>query len=296
MTPLAIEVSEVGRWRRSSLTERINTLHNVSFTLEPGEIVGLLGPNGAGKSTMMRLITGLLRPHTGYVRLDGSAVSTKSLSRVGSLIEGPALYPWMSASITMSTLTHTSSETAARILERVGLTTSRPVRTYSQGMRQRLGIAVAIANGTSTVILDEPTNGLDPAGARDLEALVREIRDQGRAVLVSSHQLDAINRVCDRVVLLNMGRTVGHGTAAELGANRSWLRVRADGVEPSWLLKQARLKYSAEKDAQGNGILVDTQDSDSLVALVGSHGVDVHVDSVNMSLEDRFLMLTSAGL
>ena len=211
------------------------------------------------------------------------------------MIEGPALYPWMSAIETMRVLTAATHEVASSILEQVRLDISKPVRSYSQGMRQRLGIAIAIANGASTVILDEPTNGLDPAGAREFEKIVHDLRDQGRAVLLSSHQITGINRVCDRVVLLNMGRTIGSGTADELGANRPWQLVHPADAETSQALQAVRERYHAETDPARAGFLVDTRDPNGLLRLLQEHGIQAEVGTIDMSLEDRFLMLTSSS-
>jgi ABC-2 type transport system ATP-binding protein len=190
---------------------RSTLVRDVSFSVGAGRVVGLLGPNGAGKTTIIRMLLGLSRVSEGVVKVSGEEVPTRALRRVGSLVDPPGLYPWMSAPANLQVLAP-GVPWSARIdlLAQVGLdgVGNKLVRVFSHGMRQRLALAVAIGNGRDALVLDEPMNGVDPIGIREFRVLVRSLAHEGRAVLVSSHQLDEMQRVCDDVVILHRGHVV----------------------------------------------------------------------------------------
>lgn len=189
----------------------------ISFSVDVGEVVGLVGPNGAGKSTTMKIICGLLKPNSGSVTLDGIAHSEDAqlyLSKLGALIESPAFYPGLNGRGHLAYLARMRGQCIDTLisstLARVGLDadSSKPVRKYSTGMKQRLGIAMAILHKPKLLILDEPTNGLDPAAIVAMRDLLRQLAEGGTAVLVSSHLLLEIERVCNRVVFIKAGRVI----------------------------------------------------------------------------------------
>lgn len=211
---------------------RREAVADVSFALGPGEIVGFLGPNGAGKTTTIRMLVGLIRPDAGSIRIKGIDVTKNApaaLRHVGCIVEAPDLYDFLSG--------RENLEHFARMIDRAALLRVDEVAellrmqhrlddrvgTYSLGMRQRLGIAQALLGRPALLILDEPANGLDPAGIRELREQIRGFAERGIAVLVSSHHLAEIEQVCDRIVILHRGRTLASGPLAELtqGGRRS---------------------------------------------------------------------------
>ncbi len=223
--------------RTSGLVKRFGAtlaIDQVDLALAPGEVRGLLGPNGAGKTTLLRMLMGLIAPDAGSIellgqQLDGSGAL--ALHGVGGFVEEPAFYPYLSARVNLRLLARLdgsagpaaggSVESAiADALTRVGLERRGDDRVagYSTGMRQRLGIAAALLRAPRLLLLDEPTSGLDPAGARAVAALVRELAGDGVAVLLSSHQIGELERVCTGFSFLRGGRIVWDGAASELDA------------------------------------------------------------------------------
>jgi ABC-2 type transport system ATP-binding protein len=187
-------------------------LDGVDLTVQSGEVYGLLGPNGAGKTTLMKALLGLQRPTSGSIEIHGRPVGRDSLAEVGALIEVPGLWPQLTADETLrihARLRGVPLEWIEPVLERVGMTGARQrkVGAYSLGMRWRLGIAVALLARPRLIVLDEPTNGLDPVGIREMRGIIRSLAGQGVAVLIASHQLAEVAQVCDRVQVLVDGRT-----------------------------------------------------------------------------------------
>lgn len=208
----------------------------VSLTVGQGRVYGVLGPNGSGKSTTVRMLLGLIRPDAGEVRLFGERLREhghRLLSRVGAVVESPAFVPYLSGRDNLRLLTRytpgpTESDIAS-ILDRVHLieAADRRFKNYSLGMKQRLGIAAAILHDPELIILDEPTNGLDPQGTREVRELIPELAAEGRTVMLCSHLLHEVEQVCDAVAIFQRGRVIAQGTTAELIGQRSQLEVRA---------------------------------------------------------------------
>jgi len=198
-------------------------LDGADLTVDAGEVFGLLGPNGAGKTTLMKAVLGLVRPTGGEIRLFGLPHERRLLAEVGALVETPGLWARLDAVGHLRIHARLRGVAAARIdtvLELVGLAgvRDRPVAQYSLGMRWRLGIAVALLARPRLVLLDEPTNGLDPVGIREMRAIIRGLAADGTTVLVSSHQLAEIAQICDRIGVLVAGRTRYQGTVEGLAA------------------------------------------------------------------------------
>lgn len=196
-------------------------IQNASFRLERGEVLGLIGPNGAGKTTLMRMIVGLIRPAGGSVRLFGFDVQRefeRALSPVGAIIENPDMYKFLTGRQNLAQYARMRSDVSRKQIEEtvefVGLTDriDEKITRYSLGMRQRLGIAQALLHRPRLLILDEPTNGLDPAGMQDMRRMIRHLADErGLAVLISSHLLHDVQAICDSVAILKEGRVLAAG-------------------------------------------------------------------------------------
>lgn len=209
----------------------VRAVDELSITVRPGEVYGFLGPNGAGKTTTLRMLLGLIRPTSGSLTLFGEP--PRQLERVGALIEGPAFYPYLSGRANLRVLADHAGVPRSRVddvLEVVDLTdrAGDKYATYSLGMKQRLGLAAALLKRPELLILDEPTNGLDPAGMADMRVTIRKLAADGCTVLLSSHLLAEVEQICDRVGVLNHGRLVAETTVAELRSGGT-LRVVADG-------------------------------------------------------------------
>ena len=212
--------------RFEHLTKQFGALKAVdglTVDVEQGGVVGLLGPNGAGKSTTIRMLLGLVRPTSGTASVLGGSIEHPSgyIENVGALIETPAFYPKLSGEANLRTLAALAGNSKARIekvLEIVKLTSRRGDRVseYSAGMKQRLGIAAALLRDPDILILDEPMNGLDPAGIVEIRTLLRDLAQQGRTVLVSSHLLAEVQTMADQVIIIDRGRLIFEGNLAAL--------------------------------------------------------------------------------
>lgn len=196
----------------------------LDLSVPEGGVFGFLGPNGAGKTTTIRCLLALVRPTQGRARILGAESSTqlaRVIARIGSIVETPAMYPRFSGRRNLELLARLNAigqQAVDRALERVGLKgrADDHVRTYSLGMKQRLGIAAALLKDPELLILDEPANGLDPAGIKEVRDLLRNLGAEGRTVFVSSHQLAEVQMMCDRVAILSRGRCVAAGPVGEV--------------------------------------------------------------------------------
>jgi ABC-2 type transport system ATP-binding protein len=275
-------------------------LDDVSLAAPRGAVFGLLGPNGAGKSTLLRIVLGLVRPTEGGLRLLGSeTIGPRTLRRVGALIETPALYPFLTAFETLDALAMMSGVhedgRAEDLLDLVGLSDAadREARTFSLGMKQRLGLAAALLTRPDVLILDEPTNGLDPVGIEENRGLIRRLAEQdGVTIILSSHLLGEAQQVCDHVAILCAGAVVAEGSVAALTEARGRLHVFASPLDVA-LDVVGRHGHRID-----DGIAVEvprTQAPGVVRALVNA---DVDVQEVRWSapsLEDVFLSAVGAA-
>ncbi|MGT2888399.1 lantibiotic protection ABC transporter ATP-binding subunit [Streptococcus didelphis] len=186
-------------------------LDKVSINVEKGTVYGLLGPNGAGKSTLLKLITKVIQPNSGEILFEGNKLKGNDLRKVGAIIENPAIYPNLTATENLEVLTTLLNIDKTRINEVLNIVTlqntgNKRAKEFSLGMKQRLGIAMALINSPKLLILDEPTNGLDPIGIQELRKLIRKFADQGITIILSSHILSEVQQVADKVGIINKGR------------------------------------------------------------------------------------------
>ena len=209
-----------------SLTKRYGSgvlaVNSVDMSVRRGEVYGFLGPNGAGKTTTLRMLVGLIRPTSGTATVAGHTPgSPASLARIGALIESPGFYPYLSGRENLNVVADMASVSQKRVdevLDMVELTSraGRKFGTYSTGMKQRLGVAGALLKDPDLLILDEPSNGLDPQGMAEMRKLIKDIGAGGRTVLLSSHLLGEVEQICDRVGVISNGRLVIQSTVQEL--------------------------------------------------------------------------------
>jgi ABC-type multidrug transport system ATPase subunit len=290
-----IETHELSKW----YGERIVAVDRLALKVRRGEVFGFLGPNGAGKTTTLRMLLGLIRPTSGSaVVLGARPGSPASLSRIGALIETPALYPFLSGSDNLRVLARHAGVDETRIgevLEQVELTTRSGDRfgTYSLGMKQRLGIAAALLKDPELLILDEPTNGMDPAGMAEMRTFIRSLGRGRRTVLLSSHLMSEVEQICDRVGVISRGRLVAEGTVEELRGRES-LWVRAEPLDEAERVVAAL--RSVERVTRSDGGLrigVDPAAAAAInQALVEAGIAVVELRPERASLEKAFLELT----
>ncbi|GAB3993947.1 ABC transporter ATP-binding protein [Glycomyces albus] len=277
----------------------------VSLSVRRGEVYGFLGPNGAGKTTTLRMLLGLVKPSGGAALVHGMAPgSPDSLRRTGSLVEGPGFFPYLSGLENLRVIARyrgLGRGEAEEALERVELSTrgKDKFRTYSLGMKQRLGVAAALMGRPDLLVLDEPTNGLDPAGMASMRGLIRDLSEDGQTVLLSSHLLAEVQQFCHRVGVVVGGRLAYEGTVSDLRGARV-LTVSADPIEKAMPVLTGTVKSKVELTDDEDGRTVLATDADGidvpeLIRELVSADVDVHSVTVSeRSLEDVFLTMTEA--
>jgi ABC-2 type transport system ATP-binding protein len=288
--------------RASGLTKHFGSrqvLHGIDLTVRPGEVYGFLGPNGAGKTTTLRILLGLVRPTGGEVRVLGQRPGSPAvLSRVGMLIESAAFYPYLSGRDNLRTLARYCSlpdSRADEVLEFVGLTADGRARFagYSLGMKQRLGLAGALLKDPQLLILDEPTNGLDPAGIAEMRGSLRRLSEAGHTILLSSHLLGEVQQVCDRVGMIVGGRIVREGTVDELRGGQT-LAITARPLQQAREVAE-RILGADRVTVHGDELSLHAEPGDA--AMVNRELVTAGVDVFALgwqerSLEDVFFEVT----
>lgn len=275
---------------------------NLDFTVDAGDICGMLGPNGAGKTTTLRMLLGLVRPTSGESRLFDTLVrpGLPDLARVGTLIEGAAFVPYLSG-ITNLRLWWESAGAAwadaavdeALAVAGLGNAVERKVKTYSHGMRQRLGIARSLLSRPDVLVLDEPTTGLDPQEIREVRRLLGRLAERGVTVLLSSHLLSEVEQTCSHLVVMDRGKLVAAGTVASLmGDSERSVFLEVDDVGGARDVLTGLTGVVGVEDEQGGLLLtLDGIDRPALVAALVHAGVGVRTVTVRRRLEDAFLGL-----
>ncbi len=288
----------------SNLTKVIGKrtiVDSVSFELGAGEVFGFLGPNGAGKTTTIRMLVGLIKPTAGNVTICGFDIRRQfeqAMKNVGCIVENPDLYRFMTGRENLEhfvRMLRIDLAEVERVAELVALAhrLDQRVGTYSLGMRQRLGIAQALLGTPRLLILDEPANGLDPAGIREIRELLRHLaHDRQMSVFVSSHLLGEVELMCDRVAIIHKGQILREGSVKELISSRREMEFRVDDVARAAEIVQSKgLQFRANTDRLW--ISMDENDAPPLVAALAESGIAVfHAQRHVETLEEMFLQAT----
>jgi len=296
--------------RTNNLTKQYGqrlAVNNLNLEVHRGEIFGFLGPNGAGKTTTIRMALHLIAPTAGAVEILGQDIgahAAHTLPRVGALVEQPALYLYMrgidNLRAVASVLGGVPDARMDYVLDLVGLKdrANDRVKTYSLGMKQRLGVAISLLSDPDVLVLDEPANGLDPAGIVEMRDLMRTLSSEGKTVFISSHVLSEVRQICTRVAILNLGRLVTESTVEDLLRGHGEFSVRVDQAEQALsLIRAAAWGQAARLD--GSGALITASPDGrgrTLNAFLSQAGfVPDALGPAEQDLEDVFLQLTGSG-
>ena len=279
-------------------------VEDITFDMREGEIIGLLGPNGSGKTTIMRMMVGLTKASKGDVYCFEKPLGigkTAMLKEVGAMIETPEFYNYMSGWANLKQIARVCGKKVTRarmkeLVEFVGLSKviRKKVKTYSLGMRQRLGLAQALLNDPKVLILDEPVNGLDPQGVQDFRNKLKEIAATGVSILISSHLLDEIEKVCDRVIVIEKGKIIADDKLENLVADEiiKTLVKTHDVEKTERLIRELDVKYELTKD----GFVFENlnrEEKSRIISYLVTNNVELDtIRELHTSLEDRFLQIT----
>ncbi len=279
-------------------------VQDISFQVEAGEIFGFLGPNGAGKTTTIRMLVGLIRPTSGTVHIAGYDIRRQFLQairHVGCIVENPELYPYLSGRENLELFARMSSVPTERIDEVVQMVElsdriEDKVKTYSLGMRQRLGIAQALLAQPKLLILDEPTNGLDPAGIREMRQFIRRLsREEGISIFISSHILHEVQLLCDRVAIIDHGKMIWTGPVDQLLDRDMRVEWELEPIESGMKLLRSLPYVTACEQKEQNRIVTHFSEEkiDEANRLLIKEGIAVtSIRRENYTLEDVFLKMT----
>lgn len=290
----------------------LTAVSSVDLTVAAGEILGLLGPNGSGKSTTLNMVMGFIKPTAGEVFIHGHSLRTAprdALEDVGGLVEGSAFYPYLSGRRNLEMIARLRGLPPSRVdevLAQVDLERAqqRLFGGYSQGMRQRLGVAAALIHRPRLVVLDEPTSGLDPAGTRAMRALLPLLASQGTTVVLASHLLTEVEQVCSRIAIMQAGALIASGSLDELMGVRPRWRVRVTAAERPRAIEALRgvagtrtAGPAAEAADTEGGLEVDTSAGGAALnrALIDAGIVASEIEPVVPTLEAVFMDLTERG-
>ncbi len=281
--------------------KHLHAVKNVSFEIKKGNVYGILGPNGSGKSTTLGIVLNVVNKTSGDFEWFGGKVATHdALKKVGAIIERPNFYPYMTAKENLELVCKIKGTSFAKVdekLELVGLLDRKndKFRTFSLGMKQRLAIASALLNDPEILILDEPTNGLDPQGIRQIRDIIRVIASQGTTILLASHLLDEVEKVCSHVVVLQKGVMLYQGSVHNMIENNSFFELQSDNNEQLKLALQNHPSVEKTIDEEGRVLVYLKQDiaAKELNAYLFEQKIVLeHLVKRKNSLEEQFLELT----
>lgn len=281
---------------------RLTAVNNISFTIEKGNVYGILGPNGSGKSTTLGIVLNVVNKTSGdFFWFDGTDTTHQALKKVGAIIERPNFYPFMSASENLKLVCRIKEVPNSKIEEKlklVGLWERRDskFKTFSLGMKQRMAIASALLNDPEILILDEPTNGLDPQGIHQIRELIAQIAATGTTILLASHLLDEVEKVCSHVVILRKGVMLYSGRVDELISSYGFIEIACDNNSEKLLQLLHQEQSFGAITTDGNKIKVilekDVSAADVNKFFFEKGIVLTHLSKRKESLEEQFLQLT----
>ncbi|SEG11344.1 ABC-2 type transport system ATP-binding protein [Flavobacterium urumqiense] len=279
----------------------LQALKNVTFDIHKGNVYGILGPNGSGKSTTLGIILNVVNKTSGeYSWFDGNMQTHEALKKVGAIIERPNFYPYMTAKENLELVCKIKSINYAKVnekLELVGLVDRQDSKfsTFSLGMKQRLAIASALLNDPEILILDEPTNGLDPQGIHQIRDIIKHIAAQGTTILLASHLLDEVEKVCTHALVLRKGEVLYSGLVDGMSVNQGFFELRADDTENliSVLKTHPAVKNSVNEEGKVLVYLKDKLEPKELNQFLFENNIVLsHLVKRKNSLEEQFLELT----
>ncbi len=282
----------------------VHAVNNLSFDIEKGNVYGILGPNGSGKSTTLGIILNVVNQTSGsFSWFNGNLSTHEALKKVGAIIERPNFYPYMTASQNLKLICKIKEVPYDKIDEKLRAVNlyerkNSKFRTYSLGMKQRLAIASALLNDPEILILDEPTNGLDPQGIHEIREIIKNIAKKGTTILLASHLLDEVEKVCSHVVIIRNGKKLYAGRVDEMTASKGFFELNTESQKE--VLKELLSKHSAissVKDSDGKilAILQENLTATDLNVYLFKNGITLsHLVKRMPSLEQQFLSLTSA--
>lgn len=289
--------------RLSKRFGNVQAVKDLSFTIEKGNVYGILGPNGSGKSTTLGMVLNVVNRTTGDFKwFDGTLSTHEALKRVGAIIEHPNFYPYMTAGQNLKLVCTIKNVPEAKIDEKlqiVGLFERKNSKfsTFSLGMKQRLAIASALLNDPEILILDEPTNGLDPQGIHQIREIIRNIAAGGTTILLASHLLDEVEKVCSHVVIIRKGVKLYAGPVDELNANNGFFQLSAENMPQLVDFLQKHPNFKSVKEEQGlvTAFLNEELPADMLNKQLIEQGIVLtHLVKRKESLEEQFLQLTNS--
>lgn len=281
---------------------QVHAVNNVSLEIHKGNVYGILGPNGSGKSTTLGIVLNVVNKTSGTFQWFGGTVETHdALKKVGAIIERPNFYPYMTAQENLELVCKIKGTPYSKVIEKlevVGLLDRKDskFRTFSLGMKQRLAIASALLNDPEILILDEPTNGLDPQGIRQIRDIIKHIASLGTTILLASHLLDEVEKVCSHVLVLRKGQVLYSGKVDGMISNEGFFELQSNDLN---LLKNALTTISAidhftEEDGKITAYLKTPLEANELNKLLASQNIYLnHLVKRKHSLEEQFLELTS---
>lgn len=300
---VAIRIDNLTKKFRGRFRSPVWAVNQLSLEVEAGQVYGFLGPNGAGKTTTIRMLLDLIHPSQGNVYMFGQHVkrNRRVLNRVGALVEGAYFYPFLTGRRNLEVLALTSNmnvseEHITGLLQRVDMLerSSRRVKGYSTGMKQRLGLAAALLGDPDLVILDEPTNGLDPHGIHDVRGVIRELSEvHGKTVFLSSHQLSEVEQVCNRVAIINQGVVIREGLVKDIVSGKAQLRVMAKPLDKATAILTENWTTQAGTFPETLLVNADPEDAPTIVEkLVENECKVFEITTQRQTLEDYFIEVT----